>query len=508
VTESLSDYFYIGQNVQNLQASPEFDTYSKVVIYVGTDEDGNEIVYEAGNNRGRTLELSNPWGTQTMANNILAALSARKFAYQPFTAEDAIINPATELGDAVGVGDIYSGIYAEDWQFGQTMLATVKAPEDEEIDHEYVYIPAEEREFKRAIAESKAAITLTATQIASEVTRATAAEGTLSSRITQTATSLSSTVSNVNSVTNRVSTLEQTATSISATVSRKVDAEGGTTSRFGWSLTADGFYLRSGGRTDVFSVDTSGNATIRGIITATGGLIGGFTIGNSAIYNGMTSRDDTTHNGVYVGTNGIACGKSAFKVTSSGAVTASNLTLTGGSITLGSAFNVTSSGAVTASNLKLTGGSITLGNNFSVSSSGAVTAKSIAITGGSIAIGNNFTVTSAGNVTANNMVLTGTLTVGGSRITAANLYTGASKAYANHSSWTTGANWVSSNGSYTKTGAGYGYNFDSMKSGTSSTRYPINASTLLVAGTQYVRRTISFLDYYGNTRTWTVLATP
>ena len=50
--------------------------------------------------------------------------------------------------------------------------------------------------------------------------------------------------------------------------------------------------------------------------------IGGFTITSNALYNGMTSRDDTTNNGVWLGTNGIALGKGNFKVTNAGALTA------------------------------------------------------------------------------------------------------------------------------------------------------------------------------------------
>ena len=60
--------------------------------------------------------------------------------------------------------------------------------------------------------------------------------------------------------------------------------------------------------------------TNAGALTATSGKIGGFNIGNSSIYNGMTSFNDTTHNGVYIGTDGIALGKGNFQVTSSGAL--------------------------------------------------------------------------------------------------------------------------------------------------------------------------------------------
>ena len=58
-----------------------------------------------------------------------------------------------------------------------------------------------------------------------------------------------------------------------------------------------------------------------------------FTIGsngtNAYIYNGMTSLSDASHNGVYVGTDGIALGKGLFKVTNSGALNATSAKITG-----------------------------------------------------------------------------------------------------------------------------------------------------------------------------------
>lgn len=69
-----------------------------------------------------------------------------------------------------------------------------------------------------------------------------------------------------------------------------------------------------------------------GLMDCTGGKIGGFNIDTTKLYNGMTSLSDTTHDGVYVGTDGIALGKGKFKATSTGAVAASNISATGGSI--------------------------------------------------------------------------------------------------------------------------------------------------------------------------------
>lgn len=73
-------------------------------------------------------------------------------------------------------------------------------------------------------------------------------------------------------------------------------------------------------------------------ITSSGKVIIGsgirpFTVSANAseayIYNGMETLDDTTNNGVYVGTNGIALGKGVFKVTSLGALTASSADIMG-----------------------------------------------------------------------------------------------------------------------------------------------------------------------------------
>lgn len=324
VTVSLSEFakVIVGNAARSLDVSPVFDVYTGVEITV--DE---ETAYFAGNETGRVLRVSNPWGTQAQANHILALLSG--FRYQPFTASGAMLNPAAELGDGIEVYSTYSGIYKLRKSFGPVMLSDVEAPCDEEIDHEYPYETAIERSFRHETAERKAQISITQDSITQEVTRATGAEGTLRASI------------------------QTNADNISA----RVTSTGGSSSSFGWKLTSDSWTLTSKGTT-VFKATSSG-IEVKGKISATSGYIGseanGFAITSSAIRNGMTSLTDTEHNGVYIGTNGIALGKGNFKVTSSGAVTAKNLTITGGSIKLGDSFSVTSGGNVTANNMTLKG---------------------------------------------------------------------------------------------------------------------------------------------------------
>ena len=109
------------------------------------------------------------------------------------------------------------------------------------------------------IATNTSNITQTATDIQTEVTRATNAEGTLRSSIRQNATDITA----------------------------RVTKTGGSSSSFAWNLQSDQFKLTSNS-TDVFICNSSGitikgNAKVTGQINATSGSIAGWTISSAAI---------------------------------------------------------------------------------------------------------------------------------------------------------------------------------------------------------------------------------
>lgn len=158
-------------------------------------------------------------------------------------------------------------------------------------------------------------------------------------------------------------------------------------------------------------------------------------------------------------------------------------------------------GEITATTGKIGGftiGTSAIYNN--ISTFGGTQTTGVYLGTNGIQLGQNFKVTTSGNVTANNMTLTGTLTVGGQNITAANLRQGAERANSGYQGWNNTTSTVNTNGQTWSTGAGYGFNFDSMKNG-GSYAYPINASSFRYNGTQYTPRTMSFIDGNGNTRT-------
>lgn len=391
----MSDAINISKRAVSAEKEPLFEPYSKVIIHVGLSEDGdNEVIYVAGDETGRTLEINNEWGTQMMADTILTKIKG--YQYQPFSASSALVDPSVELGDGITVNGIYSGIFSQATTFNSLMTSDVSAPVDEEIEHEYRFESKSDRAYTRMVAETRARISLNAYEIAAEVTRATDAEGELSSRITVNAESITAEVSRATSAEGTLrSSINQNAESITAEVRRATSVEDAkldhtfTNSSFGWRLTSDAFVLKSNNQ-EVFKankdgITVKGNGEFTGKITATSGYIGtessGFTISNRAIYNGMTSLGDTQHNGVYVGTDGISIGKGAFKVTSAGAVTATNLAITGGSINIGNAFQVDSRGNLTAKSGTFSGnvyaGNIQYGGNYGTFNGAGLTPYSV-----------------------------------------------------------------------------------------------------------------------------------
>ena len=189
----------------------------------------------AGDETGYVYEITCPFATQAAADRLLTKMQG--FIYRPFAAEAAVVNPACELGDTLSVpdgsgGSFLTGLFSSSLVFDSLCAASVSATEDEELDHEYPYIPATERSFTRRIQNVQSELTLQAQQIAAKVSRT-----------------------------------------------------GGDPSSFGWYLDADKFELRSNGSV-VMLVNASG-LSVDGVVNAASGNIGGCTIedGVLKVYN-------------------------------------------------------------------------------------------------------------------------------------------------------------------------------------------------------------------------------
>lgn len=174
-----------------------------------------------------------------------------------------------------------------------------------------------------------------------------------------------------------------------------------------------------------------------GVTSATSVIIGGFNVSKNSLYNNIKSIDDTSHSdGIYIGTDGIALGRGGFKVTSTGALTASSVSITGGTMGwygTGASFSISTEGRITATGANITGdvtitsGSISIKDsqsveNFKVTDQGIMTAHgatiygSVFIDSGSIEIknttsGSSFKVDENGKVSIISGSSTGTESV-------------------------------------------------------------------------------------------------
>jgi hypothetical protein len=157
-----SDSHSLGDGVMQLDYGNAQPPYTKVV-YIVT----NDLQASAGAGDDRVLEVYNPWGSASMANDCLNAVSG--FQYQPFTASGCIIDPAFEIGDAVTISGITSHIYTASTEFGRLMLASLSAPLTVDVDHEYQYIYPSEQNFRKEMQNMSASITLNSQQIQTKV---------------------------------------------------------------------------------------------------------------------------------------------------------------------------------------------------------------------------------------------------------------------------------------------------------------------------------------------------
>lgn len=262
----MSDATYIGQRTRSFNSAAEFEGFSRVVISV-TDK----LEYSSGTNTGRTLTLVCPWGTQEMADSILADI--RGYRYHPYSAEGAYLDPAAEIGDGVTVNGIYSGIYTMDTVFGRSFLANISAPSDEEIDHEYPYVSKQERTITRKFAQVESEFAVQADKI-----------------------------------------------------SAKVSKTGGDSESFGWDLDEKSWTLKAKSKNVLLA--TEDGVEITGKIIAKSGKIGGFDIlENYLSYNGQTWMGKNSIGG-YLGIKGFQMG-SKFRVNMQGDLYAASGTFEG-----------------------------------------------------------------------------------------------------------------------------------------------------------------------------------
>lgn len=124
---------------------------SKVTM---TDEEGNS--FSKGDDTGFEIAVDNcPYSCQGICNDLYSMLNG--IEYEPFTATDALFDPATELGDQVKIGDqVHSSIYSMDATFDIGYANTISAPTNTEATRQYPYLTKRDKNRDKVFLEMSA----------------------------------------------------------------------------------------------------------------------------------------------------------------------------------------------------------------------------------------------------------------------------------------------------------------------------------------------------------------
>ena len=158
----MSDSIFLGPNVASLETGEVSERISRVNLSVDSDN-----YFTAGDDSGKTLELECPWASQAMADSILAKV--KNYDYQPLAADNALLDPAAEIGDAVTVGGYRSVLAQISTTFNNACSSTISAPGSDEVDDEYPYKSHERREMERELARTRSLISKSSEEILLQV---------------------------------------------------------------------------------------------------------------------------------------------------------------------------------------------------------------------------------------------------------------------------------------------------------------------------------------------------
>lgn len=121
----------------------------KVSGILMTDEDGNS--YAKGDDSGFVIEVRDcPYACEGICADLYKMLV--NVEYEPFTAPDAVFDPAAELGDQVRIaGKVLSSIYEMDVTLDIGYSCTVGAPSNSETTRQYPYLKGKDKKIEDAL---------------------------------------------------------------------------------------------------------------------------------------------------------------------------------------------------------------------------------------------------------------------------------------------------------------------------------------------------------------------
>lgn len=171
------DKVYLGRKIAEFSPGIASRPISKVELL---DENG-DVVASAGDDTGKTLTALQPDGTAEMARAILGKVKG--YAHTGYEGNDALLNIATEIGDAMTVAGHYVPLVSQEIDFSALCASSISSPDADELDDEYPYKSPTQRQIERNFAKARSLITKTSNEILLKV------EG-IDGRITSLSTSI------------------------------------------------------------------------------------------------------------------------------------------------------------------------------------------------------------------------------------------------------------------------------------------------------------------------------
>lgn len=132
----------------DLSVGDKLAPITKVILH---KMDGNK--FTAGDDSGRTLNVDSPWASQEVADYILESVYG--YEYQPFTATNVIVDPSVEIGDILSFAGSEKCCFHQNTVYGKSLVSTMGAMEEKELNHDYKYKSSSSRGGGRALADLK-----------------------------------------------------------------------------------------------------------------------------------------------------------------------------------------------------------------------------------------------------------------------------------------------------------------------------------------------------------------
>lgn len=154
----MNDKHYLGRRVASHEWYDEVGPITGVALVIDKE---NEFL--AGDDSGYVLEVESKYGTQAMANNILAAVQNK--VYKGYRSTGAMLSPVAELGDGITVDGAYSFLAYRNTTFGSGHMSEIAAPGESVQEHEYQYKSPSQRQTDRKLAVTRSLIEKTSEEI-------------------------------------------------------------------------------------------------------------------------------------------------------------------------------------------------------------------------------------------------------------------------------------------------------------------------------------------------------